>query len=162
MIPRAAARAVGRPHREEVRLLFALLLLLGGCYKYVPVEAGAPGLMRGDPVRVRLDLASVDLEDVTVRNIRSMDAEVVRLSGSELIVSALWLDSDTPGVGYPGGGWTVQLPRASVISIDKRVFDVWRTAAVVGGTLLGTYLGWDSLSGTSSGTGIDDDRGQIR
>ena len=144
------------------RLLFALLVLLGGCYKYVPVEAGARGLARGDPVRVRLDLASVDLEDITVRNIRSMDAEVVRLSGSELIVSALWLDSDTPGVGYPGGGWTVQLPRGSVVSIDKRVFDVWRTAAVVGGTLLGTYLGWDSLSGTSSGTGIDDDRGQIR
>ena len=144
------------------RLLFALLVLLGGCYKYVPVEAGAPGLARGDPVRVRLDRASVDLEDVTVRNIRSMDAEVVRLSGSELIVSALWLDSDTPGVGYPGGGWTVQLPRASVVSIDKRVFDVWRTAAVVGGTLLGTYLGWDSLAGTSSGTGIEDDRGQTR
>ncbi|MDE2773314.1 MAG: hypothetical protein OXI46_06355 [Gemmatimonadota bacterium] len=136
---------------------FALLVLLGGCYKYVPIEAGAPGLARGDPVRVRLDRASVDLEDVTVRNIRSMDTEVVRISGSELIVSALWLDSDTPG-----GGWTVQLPRAPVVSIDKRVLDVWRTAAVVGGTLFGTYLGWDSLSGTSSGTGIEDDRGQIR
>ena len=75
MIPRAAARAVGRAHRRRSRvgrLLFALLVLLGGCYKYVPVEAGAPGLARGDPVRVRLDLASVDLEDVTVRNIRSM------------------------------------------------------------------------------------------
>ncbi len=144
------------------RLLFVSLTLLSGCYKYVPVEAGAPQLARGDPIRAHLDAASVDLEEVTVHNIRSVDAEVVQLNGSELIVSALWLDSNTPGIGYPGEGWTVQLPRTSVVSIDRKVFDVWRTAVVIGGAVLATYFGWDSLSGTSTGTDISDGGGSIR
>ena len=141
---------------------FVSLILLGGCYKYVPVGAGAPQLVRGDPIRAHLDGASVDLEEVTVHNIRSVDAEVVESGGSELVVSALWLDSETPDVGYPGEGWTVQLPRASVVSVERRVFDLWRTAVVIGGAALATYFGWDSLAGTSSGTGIGDGGGNTR
>ena len=142
--------------------LFVSLILLGGCYKYVPVEAGAPQLVRGAPIRAHLDGASVDLEEVTVHNIRSVDAEVVELSGSELIVSALWLDSETPDIGYPGDGWTVELPSASVVSIERRVFDLWRTAVLIGGAALATYLGWESLAGTSSGSGLGDGGGNTR
>ena len=144
------------------RLLLASLIVLAGCYRYVPLETGAPALARGDPIRAHLDGASIDLEEITVRNIRSMDAELVELSGSELVVSALWLDSATPGIGYPGEGWTVELPRTSVLSIERRVFDVLRTAVVVGGAVLATYFGWDSLAGSSSGGDLGDGGGQTR
>ena len=144
------------------RLLFTSLIVLAGCYKYVPLDTGAPALARGDPIRAHLDGASVDLREVTVRNIQRMDAEIVELSGAELVVSALWLDSATQGIGYPGEGWTVELPRNSVLSIERKVFDVWRTAVVVGGAVLATYFGWDSLAGSSSGSDIGDGGGQIR
>ena len=159
----AGARELRERRKSGVRrLLLASLIVLAGCYRYVPLETGAPALARGDPIRAHLDGASIDLEEITVRNIRSMDAELVELSGSELIVSALWLDSATPGIGYPGEGWTVELPRTSVLSIERRVFDVLRTAIVVGGAVLATYFGWDSLAGSSSGGDLGDGGGQIR
>lgn len=59
----------------------------------------------------------------------SMDAEVVRDDDGTLVVSARWLDAVT-GHGYPGEGWTFELPRSDVARVDVRRLSVWRTAPV--------------------------------
>ncbi len=134
-------------------LLLASLFLVGGCYKYVPVQVSYEDLVMGTPVRAHMDNGeSVDLREYTAHNIVSMNAEFVRLDDSELVLSAMWLDSSTNGVGYPGGGWTVRIPTASVSLLEQKKFDIWRTSALVAAIGAATYLGFDAILGDSGGS----------
>ena len=144
-----------------VRTLPAILLAAAaGCYHYVP-EPARP-LPRAAPVRVHLSKpTSFELPALTAHNVGSMDAEVVRDDDGTLVVSARWLDAVT-GHGYPGEGWTFELPRSDVARVDVRRLSVWRTALVFAGGLAATYLGFDALAGSDAGGGTGGTGGNPR
>jgi hypothetical protein len=122
---------------------------LPACHHYVPADATA--LSQGAPIRVHLSPpASFELPAITVHNIGSLDAELVRTENGEIVVSALWLDAVT-GQGYSGQNWTLSVPRAGVSVVEVRRVSRWRTAAVFVGGFLATYLGFDALRGGESG-----------
>lgn len=128
-----------------------MLLLVAGCYKYVPVERTAWNVQRGVPVRAHLDRQSVELRTYTAHDIVSMDGEFVRMDNSDMVLSAMWLDSAVKGVGFPGEGWTVRIPTGSMASLEERRFDTWRTVGLFVAGLAATYVSWQSLGGGDSG-----------
>lgn len=132
-------------------LILALLAPLAGCFHYVTV---APvSLPQGTQVRARLNtMAAFDLAQITVNNIDQVEGEVVRVDDTGLILSATWLQAVT-GNGYAGNGWTVEIPGANVAGFEEKRFSWWRTGVVVGGLLVGTALGFESLGVTNFGGG---------
>jgi len=121
---------------------------LAGCYHYVPASASTSP--QGTPVRARLDtLSAFELAQFTVNNIDEVQGEVVRVEAGDVILSATWLQAVT-GNGFPGNGWTVRIPEANVTAFEQRRLSWWRTAIVVGGLAVGTYLGFDALGLTGS------------
>jgi hypothetical protein len=133
------------------------LVILGSvastaCFHYVPVlPETAP---QGTPVRARLTRTSAfELPQITVNNIDQVEGEVVRADGSELILSATWLQAVT-GNGFAGNGWTVTIPGANVAAFEEKRLSWWRSGLVVTGILVGTWFGFDALGiGPASGGG---------
>ena len=125
---------------------------LAGCYHYVPTDATTS--RPGTPVRAQLDtMSAFELAQITVNNIDEVEGEMVRVDAADLILSATWLEAVT-GNGYPGSGWTVRIPQSNVTAFERRQLSWWRTAIVVGGVAVGTWLGFESLGlGESSGDG---------
>lgn len=137
-------------------LALALLVATTGCYHYVP-EAGAP-LPQGTPIRVRLaQPQSFELSALTAHNIGAVTGEWIREENGEVVLSALWLDAVT-GEGFDGSAWTFRIPRDDVAQLSIRKVSPWRTAAVVAGGIVATWLGWEALRGTP-GTGGSGDTG---
>ncbi len=128
------------------------VLLLAGCYHYVPTERYAQP--RGTAVRASLDsLASFELSAVTVNNIERVDGEMVRLDQGDMVLSASWLHSII-GNGFDGGGWTVRIPESNLMSLQLKKVSLWRTGVVIGGLVLATWVGFDQLGGgTQAGGG---------
>jgi hypothetical protein len=121
------------------------------CYHYVPaVDAVYP---RGTPLRAELDtLSSFELSAVTVRNIDRVEGEMVSRSDQQLILSATWLQAAT-GNGFAGQGWTVYIPAGNVRGLEQKRVSLWRSAALVGGIVGGTLLGWKAIGlGPNSGS----------
>ncbi|GMR13932.1 MAG: hypothetical protein BMS9Abin29_2158 [Gemmatimonadota bacterium] len=142
-------------------LVLALLILVTGCFKYVPVERTSWDVSRGVPVRARIDQQSIELRTYTAHDIVSMDAEFVRLDNSDIVLSALWLDSAIKGVGFPGEGWTVRIPMESLESLEQRKFDTWRSLAFVVAGFAVTYAGWQSIGGGGGGDAPPNQGGPI-
>ena len=130
-------------------VLFASLILLFGCYKYVPVSVGEyEQIQQGRELRTQfIEEESFDLFDVTVHNIVAIDAEFVRLDRSTMIMSAFWLDSSIRDVGFAGDGWTVRIPISNISQMSIKEFDWWRTGAVLAGGFIASYLGWKGMQG---------------
>ena len=145
--------------------LFALLALstwiaVSGCYHYVPDGAGR--LAQGTPIRVNLaPPASFELPDLTAHNVQRVDAEVVRDGDDALVVSARWLGAVT-GAGYSGRNFTFTLEHSGIRSVELRRVSWWRTAIVLAGGAVGTWLGFDLLGGESNGGGPGDTGGSTR
>lgn len=128
-----------------------LTLLLPGCYHYVP-EAGRT-LARGTPIRVILNRPqSFELSSVTVNSVGIVTAEMIREADGAVFLSARWLDALT-GQGFPGQGWTFRIPREDIGTLEVRTLSRWRTAAVVAGGFLATWLGFEALHGSVAGSG---------
>ncbi len=136
--------------RNRWILALALLPMAAGCYHYVPLAPGnAP---QGTPVRARLSsMANFELSQITVNNIDLVDGEMVRVDSDSLVLSATWLQAVT-GNGYAGNGWTVRIPEANLAGFEEKRLSWWRTAVIVGGLAVGTWLGFDAL-GLSPGSG---------
>jgi hypothetical protein len=138
-------------------LLFVSLLLLCGCYKWVPLEGPTESLERGAELRTYfIEEQSIDLYDVTAHNITAMDVEFVRQEDSELVFSAFYLDSRARDAGYLGNGWTVRVPVESVSHIEIKEFDFLRTGGILALAVVVSYFGWDAIAGSSDGKGLDD------
>ena len=132
-------------------LMLAVLPVTSGCFHYVPVARAA--LPQGTPVRARLNtMAAFELAQITVNNIDQVEGEVVRVDDAGLILSATWLQAVT-GNGYAGNGWTVEIPGSNVAGFEEKRFSWWRTGVIVGGLLVGTALGFESLGVTNFGGG---------
>jgi hypothetical protein len=144
---------------KRILRIIALLGLFAAsaCFHYVPAApATSP---QGTPVRARLNrMSEFELAQFTVNNIDQVEGEVVRLDGSDLVLSATWLQAIT-GNGYAGNGWTVRIPEANVAGFEEKKISLWRTGIVVTGILVGSWLGFEALGlgpafgGGSSGPG---------
>ncbi len=129
-------------------VLFASLVLLSGCFKYVPVTGGYDQIEQGSELRADfIEGESFDLSDLTVHNIVGMDAEFVRQDNSDLIFSAFWLDSSVRDVGFPGDGWSVRIPISNISQVELKKIDWWRSTGIVAGFLIASYFGWDAVRG---------------
>jgi hypothetical protein len=128
------------------------ILVASACYTYVPVAPTATP--QGTPVRARLSqMSQFELAQITVNNIDQVDGEVVRVDGSDLVLSATWLQAIT-GNGYAGNGWTVRIPEGNVAGFEEKRFSWWRSGVVVAGILTGTWLGFEALGvGPAGGSG---------
>jgi hypothetical protein len=121
------------------------------CYTYVPgTPAAAP---QGTPVRARLTrISEFELAQITVNNIDQVEGEMVRVDGSDLVLSATWLQAIT-GNGYAGNGWTVRIPESNMAGFEERKISWWRSGAVFAGLLAGTWLGFEALGIGPAGGG---------
>ncbi|MGE0159703.1 MAG: hypothetical protein AB7T31_09860 [Gemmatimonadales bacterium] len=130
--------------RRAVRtLVLVTMMATTACYTYVPVSPAATP--QGTQVRARLSrMSQFELAQITVNNIDEVEGEVVQLDGSELVLSATWLQAIT-GNGYAGNGWTVRIPEVDVAGFEQKKVSWWRTGVVVAGILAGTWLGFDAL-----------------
>jgi hypothetical protein len=150
--------------RKRMRqLMFLSLLFLGGCYKYVPLEAPLGEVERGTSLRTYFAAEqSVDLYDLTAHNITAMDVEFVRQEDSEFLFSAFYLESSARDAGYLGNGWTVRVPVESVSRVEVKKFDILRTLGLGALAVAGSILGWELIGG-SLGDGDDpgDTEGEI-
>jgi hypothetical protein len=142
------------------RLVFVMLPVLGACFHYVPLTDTSltdelDRVERGSPVRTQfVNEESVQLGDMTVQHIVSMDAEFVRKDNSDVVLSAFWLDSSVRQDGFPGDGWTVRIPIGNIANFQLKKLSVWRTGVVLAGAVLGSYLAWEGFTGGgSSGAG---------
>ncbi len=119
------------------------LFAASACFHYVPAApATSP---QGTPVRARLArMSEFELAQFTVNNIDQVEGEVVRVDGSDIVLSATWLQAIT-GNGYAGNGWTVRIPEADVVGFEQKKISVWRSAIVVTGVLVGSWLGFEAL-----------------
>lgn len=136
----------------------SLLLLLTGCYTYAPVPGMTLG--RGTAVRARLAAPSdFRLTELTANGVVTIDGEVVRQDTGELVVSALWLRSQT-GYEFPAAGETVTIPAERLAGIEQKRFSVARSAMVAGAGVLASVLfvaafGTDGFGGGGGGDGTD-------
>jgi len=129
----------------------ALLLCaaaLAGCYQYVPSELGrpAPGTsvrteVRGNP--------TFEVGDRIVRDVTQVDGEVIRWEPDTLALSALGLRSIDRD--YPGGGYTVRLAMADVVSVSLKRFDGRRTALLALAGAAVAFVAQQSLGGAAKG-----------
>jgi hypothetical protein len=117
-----------------------------GCYRYVPLDSGAPPLELGDELRAHLSTPSrVQLEQLAAENVIRVDGEFINSDDDRLVVSAFWLKAGT-GLEFKGVGETVALPRTSIAVVEKKKFSAVATAAatavaVVIGVLAGIAFG---------------------
>lgn len=129
------------------------LIVLSGCYSYVPVGAGAHPT-RGTQVRARLSRPeNVALSDLTVSNVVLMDAEIVRSDADSLVVSAMSLRSATGGA-FAAAGETVAVPASSVESLEERRMSAIRSTVLVvaAGTLAALlFRGFGTLDDGAGG-----------
>ena len=141
-------RARFRGGASRAALLLGVLLL-GGCYHYVPSEAEA--LRRGDPVRARVSGVPVEVGDIAVRDVTTVDGELVSVMDRQVYLSAMRL-TNRAGREFDGLRSTVAIERASLDGLFEKRLDATNTALAAaaltaGAVLLHTIL--DSSGGVS-------------
>jgi hypothetical protein len=117
--------------RRERLLLPALLVLLTGCYSYVP--ASLETVSPGDQVRVRISAVAADrLEPVRFTTAREMDGAIVRFDDDQLYFDAIIRTVDATGITAM---FTQRLNLATteVQDVQHRRLDVLKTGAAVSG-----------------------------
>lgn len=148
-------RALVRVGASRAILLLGALLL-GGCYRYVPSDTD--GLRRGDPVRAQVSGVPVEVGDIAVRDVTTVDGEFVSIMDQQVYLSAMRV-TNRAGREFDGLRSTVAIERTSLDGLFEKRLDVTNTALAAaaltaGAVLLHTIL--DSaggISGQGSGGG---------
>lgn len=137
---------------HPIRRTLALgLLLLSGCYRYVPepVETIAPGTA----VRARVTAPEAErLTPVLGRSTRLVHGELVERSSEGLMLQVRGVGSTTGTALYQ----RVTLLPSAVQELEVRTLDRWKTAGLAGAVVAGVaaaILQLSSQSETSTGEG---------
>jgi hypothetical protein len=110
------------------------VLLLAGCYTYVPATGPEPE--RGTAVRARLARpVDVRMRQITANGVAVLDGEVVRFAPDTLYLAAVKLTA-MAGNDFLGYGETVWVPRPAIALLEERRLDRPRTGLAVAGALL--------------------------
>lgn len=146
----SARRRVWRSRIALFSLPF-LLVSLTGCTHYIPI--GPDRLDRGDPVRVVIPPRSLEVGDIAVRDVETVDGEFVRLDPDRMYLSAMWLTTRT-GREFDGLGHTVDLERSAIEDLMVKRIHVGRTLLFTGVIATGAVvLGLLVEGGESGGEG---------
>ena len=135
-----------------MRPVSAVLLctfVLNGCFSYAAVP---PAEVPPQTAEVRVNLSrpmDFPISDVTVRDVVQVSGEVIAVDSAWLRLSAYGLRSQT-GYGVQATGETVQIPRASVVGVQRRKMDAVRSS-LVAGAVLGVGLLVAGLTGVLEG-----------
>lgn len=137
-----------RPPRIHLLRLVPPVLVLAGCFPYVPNEGPPPP--PGSSVRVRLARPqSFELLGFTVHDVQRVDGTLVRERSGELEVSADWVLASASG-RFDGGGRMVSLTPADIEAVEVRKHSWLRTGIV---TVLGSvaiYAAMQAFQGSSA------------
>ena len=133
-----------------------LLLLLGGCYSYVPLQAAAPA--PGLRVAARLtDAGTARLGRLLGENVGVVEGDVVVATDSALALSVRVVRQRN-GVDAFWNGEVVTLPRADIGELRQRTLSRTRSWLTAGGVtvaalVLGNEFSGGGVFGTSIGSG---------
>jgi hypothetical protein len=135
-------------------LFSVLLVVVGGCYSYVPVSGTAPA----DGADVQLELAAprdVVLQDVTVHGITAVQGRLLFADSDSvaLAVARLW---GLEGRSYEATGIGVSLPRQGITALRAKRMSRARSGLAIGvgaAGIVATILGVRELVGSSGGSG---------
>lgn len=130
--------------------LFSLPFLLvwtTGCTHYVPI--GPDPLERGDPVRAVIAPRAVEVGDIAVRDVETVDGEFVQADQDRLYLSAMRLTTRS-GREFQGLGHTVDLERSGIQDLMAKRLHVGRTLLFTGALATGAVLLQMVLSGGES------------
>jgi hypothetical protein len=136
------------------RWLPVLVVVVGGCYRYVAVGGTAPA----DGADVQLELAAprdVVLQDVTVHGITAVQGRLLFADSDSvaLAVARLW---GLEGRSYEATGIGVSLPRQGITSVRAKRMSPARSGLAMGvgaATIVAMVLGVKSLVGSGGGSG---------
>jgi hypothetical protein len=134
-VPPAEADWRGGAGRRLVALL--MLVVLPGCYHYVPVDAETPA--RGDAIRAQVPGLTVEVGDVAVRAVETVDGEFIGWNGDRLFLSATWLTTQG-GRGFDGLHYTVDLERQNVNALLEKRLHTGNTVLMAGAVTAGAVL----------------------
>ncbi|HEV8266171.1 MAG TPA: hypothetical protein VGQ06_14585 [Gemmatimonadales bacterium] len=131
-----------------------LLVVVGGCYRYVAVGGTAPS----DGADVQLELApprDVVLQDVTVHGITALQGRLLGASADSvaLAVVKLW---GLEGRTYEATGIGVTLPRQGIAAVREKRMSAARSGLAIGASSAGVVamiLGVKGLLGSGGGSG---------
>ena len=142
-------RARQRAWRSRIALfsLPFLLVMMTGCTHYVPV--GPERLDRGDPVRAVIAPRAVEVGDIAVRDVETLDGEFIQLDSDRIYLSAMWL-TNRNGREFDGLGHTVELDRTGIQDLMAKKVHVGRTLLFTGALATGAVLLQMVLSGGES------------
>lgn len=136
MVPGRQSRPRGA--KALGRLLAPLILLsLAGCYHYVPVDPDAPA--RGDAIRAQVPGLTVEVGDVAVRSVATVDGEFISVTADRLLMSATWLTNES-GRGFDGLHYTVDLERQNLNALLEKKLHTRNTVLMAGAMTAGAVL----------------------
>ena len=108
---------------------------------------------RATPIRVYFkNPTSIPLTDATINNVVVLDGEFVSRDGSELTLSATWLQVAN-GLEHKAIGETVVLDTTQIERAERRVVSVPRTVGLLGLGALASVLSGAALTGGFGGNG---------
>lgn len=139
----------------RIRLLqrLVLLLLVSGCYQYVPVEQPAPLPAPGEEVRVRLASPQpLELGTITVQDIAMIEGDVYRTEADTLAVFSRKLYT-TYGFKHETNGAVYFLPPSEIRLLEVRQLRPAQTALTAAALTGGTLLFFDLALGVFGGGG---------
>ena len=150
-------------HRRRL----AAVLMLSGCYRYVPSSASAP-IAAGSEVRLTLTPAgSAALTPILGRDSRAVEGHVSSVTDGAYVVAVSGILKREQGSGGEASltrttwaGESVSIPRAAIEGVELRSLDAKKTGIVAAvGTVLAivavkiiTHATGSSSSGTEGGT----------
>lgn len=135
-------------------VLLVLVVIVGGCYRYVAVGETAPA----NDADVQLDLAApraVVLQDVTLHGITGVQGRLLSADADSVAVAVarLW---GLEGRTYEATGIGVSLPRQGIASVRAKRMAPARSGLAIGAGAAGIVamvLGVRALVGSGGGSG---------
>ena len=134
-----------------------LAVVLGGCYRYVAVDHGAPAPAAGAHVRVELrQPRQIVLQDVTVHAIRALQGTVLSsgVDSLSVAVTRLWGSDDERTYEVSGIGVTVG--REEIAAVSTKRMSPGRSGLAIGlggAGIVAMILSVTHLTGSGGGSG---------
>ncbi len=145
----------------SLQLALLLVLVVGGCYQYVPLSDPAPPLEEGTPVRLHLSAPrSFDVSGYTAHEVYRVDGALVRRDQNQWVMAATALYA-AGDARFDPASFSLTVPASAIGTAEVKELSWWRTVVSAVGVGVGIFLASEAIQGTSSsgnGGGVDPGR----